>query len=238
VAITALGVGAASFLLAGFALLAAALVVTLRAARSATVTSRVRDDLRAGLRQIGSNRPLRAVTAATCLASFGAGALTPAAVLLGIRAGHRTGGGLLITAFGASALLATLVIARFPLTRYPAHRVLLVCMAGCGLALGGVAGVAFAPAGRLAWPMTVALFAVAGLFDGPLFTALLQVRSAQSPPRLRTQIFVLGAGFKTTAASLGSAAFTLVAGGPAGLAIALIAVAHLLAVGLGAILLG
>jgi hypothetical protein len=193
--------------------------------------TRVLDDLRAGLRTVVASRPLRAVTGATCLASFGAGALTPTAVLLGASEGHPAGGGLLITVFGAGALLGSLAVARFPMTRWPAHRIALVCLAATGGTLGAVA---LAPQ---AWPVTLALFAVAGLFDGPLLASVLQIRSAEAPAHLRTQVFTLGAGLKISAASLGSAAFTLVVGAPVALLVGLVAAAHVFATLLGLALL-
>jgi MFS family permease len=228
---TALGADVAASVLAAAGLGAAAVLLSVGGAHSShDRDSRLVDDLRAGLRRVVASPPLRAVTAATCLASFGIGALTPTAVLLGIRAGHPAGGGLLITVFGAGALAGSLLVARYPVRRWPAHRVVVTCLVGCGLALGAIAAL---PGW---WPLTVGLFALAGLFDGPLLAAVLQVRSAESPPHLRTQVFTLGAGLKVSAAALGAAAFTLVVGAPAALVVGLLATTQLLAALLGVLL--
>lgn len=79
---------------------------------------------------------------------------------------------------------------------------------------------------------------MAGAFDGPLLASLLEVRSAESPAHLRTQVFTLGAGLKVSAASLGSAAFALVVALPATVIVGLIAAVHAIAALLGFLLLG
>jgi hypothetical protein len=84
----------------------------------------------------------------------------------------------------------------------------------------------------------IGLFALAGAFDGPLLASLLEVRSAESPAHLRTQVFTLGAGLKVSAASLGSAAFALVVHLPAMVIVGLIAAVHAVAALLGLLLLG
>ncbi|MGI5160101.1 hypothetical protein [Microbispora sp. CA-102843] len=63
----------------------------------------------------------------------------------------------------------------------------------------------------------VPLFALAGLFDGPLLSATLRIRADHAPSRLRPQVFTLGAGLKITAAARGSAVAGLSAGLSAGL---------------------
>lgn len=72
---------------------------------------------------------------------------------------------------------------------------------------------AFTPSVALA----AALFAVAGVCDGPLLTATLRIRAQYAPPGVRTQVFTLGAGLKMTAASAGAALVGLAAAAPAGL---------------------
>ena len=214
------------------------MLVTIDAPRIGGVAAQtsVVQDLRAGLRTVLARPALRSVTAATCLAAFGAGALTPTAVLLGVRAGHAAAGALLITAFGAGALAGSLLVARYPVRRWPAYRVALACLVGTGLALAVQAVmVAVTPPN---WALGIALFAAAGAFDGPLLASLLEVRSAESPAHLRTQVFTLGAGLKVSAASLGSAAFALVVGLPAAMIVGLIAAVHGIAALVGVLLLG
>ena len=51
----------------------------------------------------------------------------------------------------------------------------------------------------------LALFALSGLFQGPVFGALLVTRDRQSPPDVRGQVFAIGAGAKITATAAGAA---------------------------------
>ncbi|WP_344406626.1 MFS transporter [Dactylosporangium fulvum] len=227
--VATLGVPWAAGALTAVCLAAAALLLSVGGRAGRRPQTRFTDDLRDGFRAIVVSRPLRAVTAATCVASFGLGILTPVAVLLGSRAGHAAGGGLLVTALGAGALAGSLLVARRPVRSAP-HRVVLACLVAGGVVL---AAVPFAEG----WPLLVGLFAVAGFFDGPLLAAVLQVRSAEAPPHTRTQVFTLGAGLKLTAASLGAAVFTLFADAPVAALAAALAVSQLAAAALGALLL-
>ncbi|WP_344292292.1 hypothetical protein [Streptomyces synnematoformans] len=131
---------------------------------------------------------LRRITAATSLAFVGVGGLAPAAVLLADARGYPGGGGVLLTVLAAGALAGALAAARRP----PGF-------SDVRLAAGGAAGAA-AP-----YPLCVALFAAAGLCDGPLLAATLRIRADHAPPAVRTQVFTLGAGLKTTAGAAGAA---------------------------------
>ncbi|WP_426514333.1 MFS transporter [Dactylosporangium sp. McL0621] len=164
------------------------------------------EDLRAGFRAIVVSRPLLAVTAASCVGAFGHGMMPSIAVLLGVAHGHPAGGGLLVTAIGLGALAGSLLMARRPVAIAP-HRVVVGCLVVTGVVLASVPLVS-------SWAGVVGLFAVAGLFDGPLFTSLLQVRASEAPARARTQVFTLGAGVKLSAAAIGAAVFAGVGGWP------------------------
>ncbi|WP_432968018.1 MFS transporter [Dactylosporangium sp. CA-233914] len=190
---------------------------------------RLVDDLRGGFRAIVVSRPLRAVTAATCVAMFGQGMMPSIAVLLGAAHGRPAGGGLLVTAIGVGALAGSLLMARWPVRVAP-QRLALVCLVVIGAVLGVVAFVG-------SWVVVVALFAVAGLFDGPLLTSVLQVRSNEAPPRVRTQVFTLGAGFKLTAAAVGAAVFAVVAAWPVEVLMAGLGGSQLVAAAVGVLLL-
>jgi hypothetical protein len=187
------------------------------------------DDLRAGVRVIVVSRPLRAVTAATCVAMFGQGMMPSIAVLLGVAHGRPAGGGVLVAAIGVGALSGSLLMARRPVAVAP-HRLALVCLVGMGAVLGVAAFVHN-------WVVLVALFAVAGLFDGPLLTSVLQVRSDAAPARARTQVFTLGAGFKLTAAAVGAASFAVVAGWPLWVLVVGVGGAQVAAAAVGVLLL-
>ncbi|GAA3454314.1 MFS transporter [Dactylosporangium matsuzakiense] len=235
--VVSVGVPAAAAVIAVSCLCAAGLLLTVRPLPAApgapppAVHGRVSfgEDLRAGFRAIAVSPPLLAVTAATCLATFGNGMLPSIAVLLGVAHGHPAGGGLLVTAVGVGALAGSLAVARWPV-RVAAHRVVFGCLAAIGVLL---AVVPLVPA----WAAVVAVFAVAGLFDGPLFTSVLQVRAEQSPPRVRTQVFTLGAGVKLTAAAAGAAVAAGVVGRPLWVLVLALAGSQLAAAGVGVLLL-
>jgi hypothetical protein len=79
-------------------------------------------------------------------------------------------------------------------------------------------GVPLATAGTSSSPVvTAALFALSGLFSGPVFGALLVTRDRQAPPELRSQVFALGAGAKITASAAGAALAGALAGLPGAL---------------------
>lgn len=259
--VAAFGVPVAALLLCGACLLAAAVLLTVAAPAAAatepaslpdrsdsdrdndrdrdpagatavaTATPRLGEG--AGAAAIVRSRPLLAVTAATGVAAYGAGMLTPVAVVLGVAAGHPAGGGLLVTALGVGALCGSLLVARFPVRPAP-HLVVVGCLVGVGAVFAALAG---ALAGGVPWPLLVAVFAVVGVLEGPLLSSVLQVRSQHAPPGTRTQVFTLGAGIKLTAASVGAGTFTLVAGAPPVVLAGLLAVSHLLAAALGVLLL-
>jgi hypothetical protein len=86
-------------------------------------------------------------------------------------------------------------------------------------------------------PVTLVLFATAGLLTGPLFCALLAVRDREAPPAVRTQVFTIGAGLKVTAGAAGAALAGFGTGlGPAVLVFG-VAGSQLLAAGVAAALL-
>ncbi|UQW99924.1 MFS transporter [Streptomyces sp. RerS4] len=160
----------------------------------------------AGLAALWRVRELRAVTSATTVAFVGVGALTTTSVLLARSLGNPGGGGVLVTAFAVGALTGSLTLGR--MTSLAPGRMACGAMAATGVAL---VGAALAPS----LPLTAALFALAGVCDGPLLTATLRIRSQYAPEGTRAQVFTLGAGLKVTAASAGAALVGLAATAPA-----------------------
>ncbi|MFD7631570.1 MFS transporter [Streptomyces sp. NPDC059851] len=158
-----------------------------------------------GLAVLWRIRELRAITSATSLAFVGLGSLTTTSVLLAGRLGSPGAGGVLMTAFAAGALAGSLTLGR--LSGVAPGRLARWAMAGTGLALGAAA---FSPSVAVA----AALFAAAGVCDGPLLTATLRIRADHAPDAVRTQVFTLGAGLKLTAASVGAALVGLAADAP------------------------
>lgn len=198
--------GAATMVLGGAAAIAAALAAGVpygRAAQAAagpspvtTPVTTLRADLAAGLTAVWHTRELRAITAGTCLAFGGIGGLTTTAVLLAGHRGHPEAGGALMTAFAVGALLGSLAVARWP-PRLSDQRLVTLTLCATGLTLAAAALVPSPIAGA-------ALFALAGVCDGPLLTATFRIRAAYAPPRTRAQVFTLGAGLKITSAAGGA----------------------------------
>ncbi|WEH37238.1 MFS transporter [Streptomyces sp. AM 4-1-1] len=187
-------------------------------------------DLATGALELLKNPPLRAVTWASSAGQIGIGALPVLTALLAKQydAGWAAGG--LMTAFAAGALAGSLIYAVRPWTETHPERVVLACLLTTGppLALAAV---------RPSLALTALLFALSGVCTGPLFSALLAARERYAPTAVRTQIFTLGAGLKSTAAAGGAA----VAGALGGLGTSTLLLAaaacQLLATGLGAALL-
>ncbi|MCX4694885.1 MFS transporter [Streptomyces sp. NBC_01408] len=160
----------------------------------------------AGLVALWRVRELRAVTSATTLAFVGIGSLTTTSVLLAAGLGSPGAGGILVTAFAVGALTGSLTLGR--LTSVESGRLARWALTGTGAAL---AAAALAPSVAV----MAALFAVAGVCDGPLLTATLRIRSEHAPTGARTQVFTLGAGLKLTAAAAGAALVGFAADAPA-----------------------
>ncbi|GAA2388385.1 hypothetical protein GCM10010420_09550 [Streptomyces glaucosporus] len=181
----------------------------------------LRADLAAGLATVWRVRELRAVTAATCLNSLGIGGLTTTAVLLATGLGRPDSGGVLMTAFATGALAGALAVARW-LRSLPPRLLVSVSLSGAGLVLAAASA---APS----FPVLAALFAAAGVFEGPLLSATLRIRAAHSPARVRSQVFTIGAGLKISAAACGAALAGIAASLPPSLLLLGIAVVHLAA---------
>ncbi|WP_328924343.1 MFS transporter [Streptomyces sp. NBC_00190] len=165
-----------------------------------------RAGLGAGLAALWRVRELRAVTSATTVAFVGVGALTTTSVLLADGLGSPGAGGVLMTAFAVGALAGSLTLGR--MTSVEPGLLVRWALAGTGVALAAAAFTSSVAA-------AAALFAVAGVCDGPLLTATLRIRSEYAPDEVRTQVFTLGAGLKVTAASAGAALVGLAADAPA-----------------------
>ncbi|MFD8633827.1 MFS transporter [Streptomyces sp. NPDC059656] len=225
--------GPAMGVLAAATALAAALAATLpyedRTAGAAPLGPQA--GAAAGLAALWRVRELRAVTTATTVAFVGIGSLTTTSVLLATGLGSPGAGGVLMTAFAVGALAGSLTLGR--MTSVAPGRLVRRAMVGTGVALTAAA---FTPSVAV----TAALFAVAGVCDGPLLTATLRIRAEYAPDGVRTQVFTLGAGLKMTAASAGAALVGLAADAPAGLLLTGIAglqfaaaLVHVLTVGRG-----
>ena len=130
--------------------------------------------LRAGLALLWRVRPLRSVTVATTVSQLSFGLIVVAFPLLAHDLGHaRAAGGLLFSVFAVGALVGSVSYARIAarVAEEPAAMVGFVVFA---VALGAIAA---APTLQVA---LVASF-VAGLIDGPLLAATLNLRQRHAP---------------------------------------------------------
>ncbi|MEU3503648.1 MFS transporter, partial [Streptomyces hundungensis] len=162
---------------------------------------------------------------------IGIGALPVLTALLAAHYGAGWAAGGLMTAFAAGALMGSLTYAVRPWTDSHPERVVLACLAATGPPLAMVAATG-PPLG-----VTTALFALAGACTGPLFSALLAARERYAPADIRTQIFTLGAGLKSTAAAAGAAVAGAVSDVGTGALLLAVAGCQILASLLGAALL-
>jgi len=154
--------------------------------------------LRAGLGLLLRVRALRSVTVATTVSQLWFGLLVVAFPLLAHDLGHaRAVGGLMFSVFAVGALCGSVVYAQFAsrVSEEPA------AMVGFVLFALALVGIAVAPT----LPVALGAAAVAGLFDGPLLAATLNLRQRWAPEWLRTQVFTTAASLKIGAFAVGSA---------------------------------
>lgn len=207
---TAVGPGFALAALGVTAALGGLVMTTLPLARRNGLPGRAERlraaDLAAGMLELVRNVPLRAVTWSSSAGQVGIGALPVLTALLAERYRANWAAGGLMTAFAIGALAGSLVYAVRPWSVAHPERVVPPCLAATGAPLALAAS-------RPALAITAALFALAGACTGPLFSALLAARERYAPADVRTQVFTLGAGLKSTAAAGGAA----LAGGTGGL---------------------
>ncbi|MEV5440858.1 MFS transporter [Streptomyces sp. NPDC052682] len=231
---TATGAGVALAVLGGSATAGGLLLFSLRlrsrtSARAPRSRPRPAELLR-GAAVLVRNRPLRSVTWASGVGQLGIGALPVVTALLARdhHAPWATGG--LMTAFAVGALAGSLGYGFRPLGEHRPERVVLWGLLATGVPLAAVPWIGHAVA-------AAALFAAAGFCTGPLFSALLASRERYAPAAVRTQVFTLGAGVKSTFAAAGAAAAGALNGLGAGPLLLGIAACQLAAAALGRALL-
>jgi MFS family permease len=153
----------------------------------------------AGLAHVGRVPQLRAVTAATALATAGYGAMPVVLPLLAVEVGATAAAsGALLGAFALGGLVGA---AASTARRRATSRPLAVVLVGLGLLTAVLGGLAAAPTLAVA----LALTALAGALDGPVLAATIALRGALTPEALRNQVLVTGASIKVGAATLGAA---------------------------------
>jgi MFS family permease len=151
-----------------------------------------------GLRHLARTPALRGVTVATSVSLGASGLLTLALPFWAERLGAgRASSGYLWAALEVGAIVGAQAAAR-PAAGWPPQWVVLA-----GIGLFGLVVVAWplAPA----FPVALALVALAGVVEGPSFAATFATRQRWSPPTLRGQIFTTAASLKLGAFAVGSA---------------------------------
>jgi MFS family permease len=208
--------GAGAFILAGASLIGAVAVLGVRMVPRPRTEHGALAAILAGSRHLLTHRPLAAVTLSGTLAQLGAGALPICAVALELqRSGTPERGAWIVTAFAIGSLVGSLIAAGRPPRRWRTETVMLVGFAGTGL-------LTVIAAADLGLPWTIAAIALSGVCTGPSTAAMLLLRKQQSPSIVRSQVFTVGSGLRTTAAAVGAAIAGLAAGWDAGTLIAVI----------------
>jgi MFS family permease len=158
--------------------------------------TRIAAAVRAGLRQVVVEPPLRAATLTSVLGWGSVGMLTVVLPLYAAGIGGKaTYSGYLWTALEAGCLISTLTIARRE-THRPDRRVL-ICTAAFGVVL-------FSWPLAPSLPVALPLLLLAGIASGPTLPALFATRQQHSPPALLSQVSTTGASLKIGGFALGS----------------------------------
>jgi MFS family permease len=208
--------GAAALVLGGGALVGAAAVAALpdTGRRERPEPGSVR--LREGIRTMWRERVLALVTGATSVGQLGFGALPVVVAVVAVRQGDPGRAGLLLAAVTAGSLVGSLLWTIRPARPARAPRVVMAGLLLSALPLAAAALTASAP-------VLAALLGLSGIANGPLLGGLLVARERFAPATVRTQVFTVGAGIKTSATAAGSALAGLVAGWSTGTQLLLVA---------------
>lgn len=223
VAVSAVGGSAvlAMWLMAGAALAGAIATLALRMPARPQAIESMWQTIAAGAKHLVGHRPLTVVIASSTLAYSGSGALPIAAVALSLeRTGSAADAAIIVTAFAIGGLVGSVLAIVRPSERFSPEMVM-----GLGFAAIGAFTLVAVPNLGLGW--TIAAIGLSGVFTASSNIAMLQLRKQQSPLGVRSQIFTIGAGLRTTAAAAGAAVAGLVAGLPAGILLAGIALSWL-----------
>ncbi|WP_433261450.1 MFS transporter [Micromonospora vinacea] len=149
-----------------------------------------------GARAIVRNPALRTITLATSVGQLGLGGMAVVATTLAAAAHEPSRAGLLLSVTAGGAFAGSLLWAWRPLPASRAPRVAIWAMVAVGVPLALAATVH-------SLLLAAALFALSGLFTGPLAAALFLARSQLAAEAVRTQVFTIGAGLKVAASAIG-----------------------------------
>lgn len=178
--------------------LAVPVAATLPPPARTPLASSVPAALKAGVSAIVTIAGLRRITLASVVAFVGFGMFIVACPLLGLKHFDSTArGAALLSVMSVGALVATVVLAKWPLPVRPDTFFVIATV----VATASLTTQALAPSGAL----LVAAVAVLGIADGPQLAAVIAVRHREAPEQLRAQVFTTGASLKVTAGALGAA---------------------------------
>jgi hypothetical protein len=188
----------ASLLLLGVLMLPAALGMLGLGIRTAEPSaSKEGPTMFEGMYVLWRNVPLRATAVATGMGSIGAGVLPIAATLLS-QERLTVDAGLMLSTMAVGALMGSLLYAAKPVGSGTPQWLVAI-----GTLMSVVPMTLLLATGSDA--IALGLFAIGGMIRGPLGAAQFAVRERFSPEDVRTQVFTLSAGIKTTCAALGAA---------------------------------
>lgn len=182
----------------GLLALAVPVAATLPVPSRKPLTTTVPAALRAGTVAIATIPGLRRITLASVVAFVGFGMFVVGCPLLGAEHFDSTArGASLLAVMAVGALVATVVLAKWPLPMRPDTFFVVATV----VATASLATQALAPNGV----SVVVAVLVLGIADGPQLAAVIAVRHREAPERLRAQVFTTGASLKVTAGALGAA---------------------------------
>jgi MFS family permease len=159
-----------------------------------------------GLSYLVHHRPIAVVTSSGTISQIGGGALGVIAISLSIqRFDSPAVAAWIVTAFAVGGLAGAIAIAARRWTRRSA-----VWVMAMGFIATGASLFAVVPDTSIAFVLVVV--GIAGVFTAPANAAMLLLRNQQSKPSVRSQVFTIGAGLRSTAAAVGAAVAGVAAG--------------------------
>jgi len=154
--------------------------------------------IRAGFRHLVRHRPIAVVTASSTATQLGQGALGVVAVALALdRTGDAADGALLVGGFAIGGVIGAVAANALASRARRAPLVMAVGYVGTGL-------LTLLAVPDLGFPVAVGAIAASGLFTAPANASMLLLRKQQSPPEVRSQMFTVGAGLRTTGIATGA----------------------------------
>jgi MFS family permease len=187
--------------------------------------------LTAGFRALFADRVLGTVTASSSLGQLGLGALPIVAAVIASRQHQPAATGWLMTAVAVGALVGSLLWTWRP--AQPARMPMTVMIALIGTAVP----LAIAALTTSSLPLTAVLFGLSGISAGPFAGAMFTTRKLYAPDEVQAQVFTISAGLRLTMAAAGAAIGGALAGLPSPTLLIFVAVAPLVAGGLGGLML-